>query len=87
MMTGLLASRNILGGSFDVWKVNSDAEYQENGDVQDSARAIPKLLTLRPGGPVIPIAGSSAASAVSTSSPGDQRDGGRSRDEPVGLSR
>lgn len=54
MMTGLLASRNILGGTFDVWKVNSDAEYQESGDVQDSARAIPKLLTLRPGGPVIP---------------------------------
>jgi len=44
MMTGLLAARNIMGGHFDVWKVNSDAEYQEVGEVQDSARAIPKPL-------------------------------------------
>ncbi len=44
MMTGLLAARNILGGSFDVWKVNSDAEYHEEGEVQDSARAIPRTV-------------------------------------------
>ena len=29
MMTGLLAARNIPGGSHDVWLVNSDAEYLE----------------------------------------------------------
>ena len=45
MMTGLLAARNILGGHFDVWKVNSDAEYHEEGEVQDSARKVPMPLT------------------------------------------
>ncbi len=29
MMTGLLAARNTMDGNFDVWKVNTDAEYQE----------------------------------------------------------
>ena len=29
MMTALLAARNVEGAAFDVWKVNSDAEYQE----------------------------------------------------------
>jgi len=29
MMTALLAARNVDGASFDVWKVNSDAEYHE----------------------------------------------------------
>ena len=31
MMTALLAARNINGASFDVWKVNTDAEYHEEG--------------------------------------------------------
>ncbi|MEO8189944.1 MAG: NAD(P)/FAD-dependent oxidoreductase [Acidobacteriota bacterium] len=83
MMTGLLASRNILGGNFDVWKVNSDAEYQENGDVQDSARLLPKLLTLRPGGPVISVGEHVAAPPEAAE---DQRKGS-GREEPVGLTR
>ena len=29
MMTALLAARNLMGGSWDLWKVNSDAEYHE----------------------------------------------------------
>lgn len=29
MMTGLLAARNIAGAEFDVWRVNTDAEYLE----------------------------------------------------------
>jgi hypothetical protein len=29
MLTGLMAARNIMGGSFDLWRVNSDAEYLE----------------------------------------------------------
>jgi protoporphyrinogen oxidase len=44
MMTGLLAARNIMGGHFDVWQVNSDAEYHEAGKVRDSARALPSRL-------------------------------------------
>jgi protoporphyrinogen oxidase len=32
MMTGLMAARNIMGGSFDLWRVNSDAEYQESDE-------------------------------------------------------
>jgi hypothetical protein len=42
MMTGLMAARNIMGGSYDVWRVNSDAEYLESEDsVTDGARAVP----------------------------------------------
>ena len=45
MMTGLMAARNILGGSYDLWRVNSDAEYLESEDsVTDSARAIPNPI-------------------------------------------
>jgi protoporphyrinogen oxidase len=29
MLTGLMAARNTMGGSFDLWRVNSDAEYLE----------------------------------------------------------
>jgi protoporphyrinogen oxidase len=31
MMTALLAARNILGGDYDPWQVNTDAEYHEEG--------------------------------------------------------
>jgi len=55
MMTGLLAARNILGGHFDVWKVNADAEYHEEGEVQDSARAVPQSIPPLPGRRVVPI--------------------------------
>jgi protoporphyrinogen oxidase len=42
MMTGLMAARNIMGASFDLWRVNSDAEYLESEDsVTDSARREP----------------------------------------------
>ena len=45
MMTGLMAARNIMGGSYDVWRVNSDAEYHESEDsVTDSARAEPNPI-------------------------------------------
>lgn len=33
MMTALLAARNVLGGRFDVWRVNTDAEYHEEDAV------------------------------------------------------
>jgi hypothetical protein len=29
MLTAMLAARNILGGSYDLWSVNVDQEYQE----------------------------------------------------------
>jgi protoporphyrinogen oxidase len=35
MLTGLMAARNVMGSSFDLWRVNSDAEYLE--DDSDSA--------------------------------------------------
>ncbi len=31
MMTALLAARNIQGGNYDCWQVNTDAEYHEAG--------------------------------------------------------
>ncbi len=44
MMTALLAARNILGlGSYDTWKVNTDAQYHEDaGDAPEDARAVPR---------------------------------------------
>jgi hypothetical protein len=33
IVTGLLAARNVLGGRYDVWSVNIDAEYHESGEV------------------------------------------------------
>ncbi|QEH33445.1 UDP-galactopyranose mutase [Aquisphaera giovannonii] len=39
MMTALLAARNILGlGRYDTWKVNTDAEYHEDGEGPGSDR-------------------------------------------------
>jgi hypothetical protein len=31
MLTALLAARNIMGASYDLWQVNVDAEYSEQG--------------------------------------------------------
>ena len=48
MMTALLAARNILGlGSFDTWKVNTDAEYHEEageGELASQGRAVPQRV-------------------------------------------
>jgi len=48
MMTALLAARNILGlGSFDTWKVNTDAEYHEGATDENSqkvGRSVPQRL-------------------------------------------
>ena len=47
MMTALLAARNILGGNFNVWNVNTDAEYHEEGDVPEndtSGRQVPRRV-------------------------------------------
>jgi protoporphyrinogen oxidase len=46
MMTALLAARNILGhGTFDTWKVNTDAEYHEGAaEEAESGRAVPRTV-------------------------------------------
>jgi protoporphyrinogen oxidase len=48
MMTALLAARNILGtGTFDTWKVNTDAEYHENPSEEAGAsrgRSVPQRI-------------------------------------------
>ena len=42
MLTGLMAARNVMGGSFDLWRVNSDAEYLEDEVESEAAgTAIP----------------------------------------------
>lgn len=44
MWTGLLAARNALNlGEFDLWKVNADAEYLEEGTVSEG-RLVPEKL-------------------------------------------
>ena len=42
MMTGLLAVRNLMGPKLDLWRVNSDADYQEAGSLVQDGRCIPK---------------------------------------------
>jgi hypothetical protein len=39
MMTGLMAAWNIMGGSYDLWRVNGDALYLEAGAVGDEEAA------------------------------------------------
>jgi len=48
MMTGLMAARNIMGASFDLWRVNSDAEYQEGDEANtiESGRMVPNSIDL-----------------------------------------
>src|SRR5260370_11874955 len=42
MMTGLMAARNIMGASYDPWRVNSDALYlEEDRDGDDGSRLVP----------------------------------------------
>lgn len=49
MMTALLAARNLTGASYDVWKVNTDAEYHEEGEADDQAgRLTPRPLNTSP---------------------------------------
>jgi protoporphyrinogen oxidase len=43
MMTGLMAARNLMGESYDVWRVNSDAQYLEEED-REPARMVPKPI-------------------------------------------
>jgi protoporphyrinogen oxidase len=50
MMTALLCARNILGlGSYDPWRVNTDAEYHEAHDPSDdrTGRAVPRPMFAR----------------------------------------
>jgi len=44
MLTGLMAARNIMGGFFDPWRVNSDAEYleEEEGIESSNGRTQPR---------------------------------------------
>jgi protoporphyrinogen oxidase len=45
MMTALLAVKNLQGGRYDLWKVNSDAEYHEELQGEDqSGRQIPQRV-------------------------------------------
>jgi protoporphyrinogen oxidase len=45
MMTALLAARNLTGASFDLWRVNTDAEYHESGEVDAGAgRQVPRKV-------------------------------------------
>jgi protoporphyrinogen oxidase len=43
MMTGLIAARNLMGESYDAWRVNSDAQYMEEEDDRAS-RMVPQTV-------------------------------------------
>jgi protoporphyrinogen oxidase len=44
MLTAIYAARNILGGSYDLWSVNVDAEYHEAGAVRAEDNFDPQEL-------------------------------------------
>ena len=45
MMTAILAVRNLEGGRFDLWNVNSDAEYHEDSPQTDrTGRQMPERI-------------------------------------------
>lgn len=45
MMTALLAARNLMGGRYDVWRVNTDAEYLEETSADNAqGRLVPQPL-------------------------------------------
>jgi protoporphyrinogen oxidase len=45
MLAAHLAARNLLGESWDPWKVNADAEYHEEALVQPSGRMVPRKIS------------------------------------------
>jgi protoporphyrinogen oxidase len=49
MMTGLMAAWNIMGGSYDLWRVNGDALYLEAGAAgEEGGRMVPRPLSTEP---------------------------------------
>lgn len=44
MMTAMLAARNLKGGRFNLWNVNTDAEYHEEISRNDTGRRVPRPL-------------------------------------------
>jgi len=47
MMTALLAARNLSGANYNVWKVNTDAEYHEEADERQdrTGRLVPEKIS------------------------------------------
>jgi protoporphyrinogen oxidase len=53
MLTGVYAARNIAGADYDVWSVNVDQEYHEEGPAKDVSlgeRAVPTAVRREPAG-------------------------------------
>jgi hypothetical protein len=51
-MTGLMAARNIMGACYDLWRVNSDAQYlEEDGGAEQGSRMAPRRLQTEPADP------------------------------------
>ncbi len=49
MMTGLMAARNIMGASYDLWRVNSDAQYlEEKSGAEQGSRMVPRRVEPEP---------------------------------------
>ncbi|MGA7412048.1 MAG: FAD-dependent oxidoreductase, partial [Bryobacteraceae bacterium] len=50
MVTGILAARNILGAKYNLWRVNSDPKYLEEGD-----EGLDALVDLAETQPLVPV--------------------------------
>jgi protoporphyrinogen oxidase len=50
MVTGILAARNILGAKYNLWRVNSDPKYLEEGD-----EGLDALVDLAETQPMVPL--------------------------------
>lgn len=47
MLTGVFAARNIAGANYDIWSVNVEKEYHEEGEVKEPAAAADRLIPSR----------------------------------------
>ncbi|MDT7781469.1 MAG: hypothetical protein QOC99_3981 [Acidobacteriota bacterium] len=54
MMTAVLAAKNILGANHDLWQVNTDLEYQEEGEVAEGEGTKQLLAGLAASQPAVP---------------------------------
>jgi protoporphyrinogen oxidase len=51
MLTAMLAARNIMGGRYDLWQINADEEYhEEGGELTDK-----EILELERSQPLVPV--------------------------------
>jgi hypothetical protein len=69
MMTAMCAARNILGANYDLWAINTEAEYHEEGTEKSSSRAAVDIRRPAYAEPILVSRPSYSAQAVNSPVP------------------